>query len=55
MVCNDGITHIGYDTSSYTATCRYTNIAVPQSYTIKCIVDGETPPTACQAPLIVDK
>lgn len=53
--CGNGTQHTAYNTSSYEAACRYTNVSVPQTYNVRCFVDGVNPPPACVETLIVDE
>lgn len=52
--CGDGKQHVTNNASIFDATCEYTNVATPQSYNVKCLVDEVFTPI-CQENIIVDK
>ncbi|MFA6256223.1 MAG: hypothetical protein WC606_03490 [Candidatus Absconditabacterales bacterium] len=52
--CGNGTQHTTNNASVFEAGCEYTNVDTPQTYPVKCLVDGVSAPT-CQENLIVDE
>ncbi|MCX6825123.1 MAG: hypothetical protein NTY80_02755 [candidate division SR1 bacterium] len=52
--CGNGTQHTANNTSVLEAGCSYVNVNTPQTYNVRCLVDGISAP-ACQQNLIVDE
>lgn len=53
LECGNGTQHTVSNTSTLEATCEYRHVDVPQTYAVRCLVDGAST-SACQQNLIVD-